>query len=235
MSETRLGRPLTKEEFEQLLQRAVERQELAASRAFTVEELVEAGQELGLDADTVRGVYREHQQELSQPAGRQRPFDSKLRLYKDAITFRLTMPPALNNQVSAGVQTAVAAGFAGWFATFSPPTPAIAGVAALVLAFGYFRVRSACSVRELRLGRDGSGLLIRFRRGRGRGIPLKAGQVHARLAERVVEGRHHTRRVPHVALDHGTDTYELLEGYSPAEHAWAVQEIERWLGRPPGS
>jgi hypothetical protein len=99
----------------------------------------------------------------------------------------------------------------------------------------FFKVRSAWTTRELRLRRDGGGLLIRFWRGRGKGIPLQPGQVHARLAERTVRSQNTSRRVPYVALDHGTDSYELLEGYSHAEQVWAVDEIERWLGRPPSA
>lgn len=32
-----------------------------------------------------------------------------------------------------------------------------------------------------------------------------------------------SRRVSFVALDHGTDTYELLEGYTVAEQIWSSE------------
>jgi hypothetical protein len=40
--------------------------------------------------------------------------------------------------------------------------------------------------------------------------------------------------VEFLALDHGTNTYELLEGYTHPERAWALAEIERWLGHGGG-
>ena len=102
MAEEELARKLTPEEFEQLLRRAVQRQADAEPGTFTVEGFVEAGHELGIDADTNR---------------------------------------------------------------------------------------------------------------------------------RMVAGRRTARRIAYLALDHGTDTYELLETHSHAEQAWAAERFERWLGR----
>ena len=112
-----------------------------------------------------------------------------------------------------------------------PPTAlAIAGGVGTVI--GLIAVQAARTTRQLVLKRDGSGLLVRVRGGRHKGIPLQAGQVHARLAIREVRGQQgDISRIPYVALDHGTQTHELLEGYTHVEQAWAVDEIERWLGR----
>ena len=86
-------RTLSRVEFEQLLQRAIERHAKDGPRTFNVGELVEAGHELGIDAETVRSVYQEHQSKLSRPRVRQRPFDSRLTLAREGDTFTLTIPP----------------------------------------------------------------------------------------------------------------------------------------------
>jgi hypothetical protein len=65
----------------------------------------------------------------------------------------------------------------------------------------------------------------------GKGVPLRAGQVHVRHAEWILEGTTSTRRVPYVALDHGIHTYALLDDYSYPERVWAVETIRRWLGQ----
>jgi len=227
-------RTLSRVEFEQLLQRAVERHAKDGPRTFSEGELVEAGRELGIDGETVRAVYLEHQREQAQvmrPPQRQRPFDSKLTLVRDD-TFTLTIPPRTSFKVAAVlVPVLFAAMLAGVLRIVaSPVVPAIVGgVGALI---SLIVIQAARTTRQLVLNRDGSGLLVRERGGRGKGIPLHAGQVHARLASREIrDSQGHVSRVPFVALDHGTQTHDLLENYSHAEQAWAVDEIERWLGR----
>ena len=93
---------------------------------------------------------------------------------------------------------------------------------------GLFGIRAAHTRHQLRLRRDGSGTLERWLDGRGRGIPLRAGQVQVRIGERGI-GADGRSRVAFLAVDHGTDTYEMLVGASHPELAWAVAEIERWL------
>jgi hypothetical protein len=231
-------RTLSRVEFEQLLQRAVERHAKDGPRTFSEGELVEAGRELGIDGETVRAVYLEHQREQARdeartlrPPERQRPFDSKLTLVRDD-TFTLTIPPRTSFKVAAVlVPVLFAALLAGVLRIVaSPVVPAIVGgVGALI---SLIVIQAARTTRQLVLNRDGSGLLVRERGGRQKGIPLQAGQVHARLASREIrDSQGHVSHVPFVALDHGTQTHDLLENYSHAEQAWAVDEIERWLGR----
>lgn len=228
-------RTLSRVEFEQLLQRAVERHAKDGPRTFNEGELVEAGHELGIDAETVRAVYLEHQREqgreLRQPT-RQRPFDSRLTLAREGDTFRLTIPPRTATKVMAVVMPLLFAGMLAVImrAGFPPLALAITGGIGAVISL--IAVQAARTTRQLVLKRDGSGLLVRVRGGRHRGIPLQAGQVHARLAMREVRGQQgDVTRIRYVALDHGTQTHELLGGYTHAEQAWAVDEIERWLGR----
>jgi hypothetical protein len=220
-------RKLTKEEFQQLLQRAAERHTLSEPRDFTVAELVEAGRELGIDAATIEEVHREHERELALPR-RQRPFDSLLRVDRGE-TFRLIMPASHERLGGAVLRTVTAAGL-GVVASFSPfPWAMKVALWGIAVVIGYFSIKSARTTRELRLQRDGSGVLARVVGGRSRGVPLRAGQVQVRVAERTITNKYGSRTVPFLALDHGTETHTLLEGYSHAELAWAHEEIDSWL------
>jgi hypothetical protein len=220
---------LSKEEFEQLLQRAAERHTLAEPRDFTVAELLEAGRELGIDEQTVLAVHAEHEHERATPARRPRPFDSNLDLRRGGDTLRLVVPPRPGTQVAKVVRGLAGAALALVLGAAMADSlgAAIGGLIAAGVLF--FSVRSARTRRELRLRRDGSGLLVRFVGDRGRGIPLLAGQVRVRLAERTVSRRYGSTQVEFLALDHGTETYELLEDYSHPERAWVLEEIEGWL------
>jgi hypothetical protein len=221
---------LSKEEFARLLQIAAERHTLAEARDFTVAELLEAGRELGIDEQTVRAVHAEYQREQLMPPGRPRPFDSRLELHRDGDTLRLIIPPRPVTQVvkvvrgvaAAALAVAVAASVTEW-----------SGVVGALIAAGvlWLTIKSARTQRELRLHHDGSGLLARLVGGRGRGIPLLAGQVRVRLGQRTVASRYGATQIEFLALDHGTETYELLDDYSHAERAWALEQIERWLQR----
>src|SRR5688500_16094371 len=127
-----LRRTLTKEEFEQLLQRAAERHTLGGPRDFSVDELVEAGKELGIDAGTVREVHQEHERALARgaalPPARPRPFDSRLQLTKqgghegghDGDTLFLVIPPS-TSRLKAGVLTAVMGSAVGFAAALGAP------------------------------------------------------------------------------------------------------------------
>jgi hypothetical protein len=228
---------LTKDEFQQLLARAAERQGEHGPRDFTVAELVEAGQELGIDAQTVREVHLEHQRarerDLARPAARLRPFDSILRLDREGDTICLTIPPRRSEKVMAVVLTLLgAAGVAG-VASTSCPWWLVGLFGVVVGVISLISIRAAQTTRRLRLHRDGSGALItQVGSGNpGKRMSLQAGQVHARLDVRVRQTKEQTTRTPFVALDHGTETHELLVGYSHPEQAWVVDEIERWLGR----
>jgi hypothetical protein len=224
-------RTLSRLEFEQLLQRAVERHAREGPRTFDEGELVEAGRELGIDAETVRAVYLEHQRELQRPPTRQRPFDSRLTLEAAGDTFTLTMPPRTASRVFAVIVPALVAGMLAGLMRAGAPTTMLAVMGAIGAIISLIVVQSARTTRQLILDRDGGGLLLRQRGGRRKGIRLQAGQVHARLATREVHTQQGIRQVPFVALDHGTETHPLLEHYTHAEQAWAVDAIERWLGR----
>ena len=223
-------RTLTKEEFQRLLQRAAQRHTTTEPRIFTEQELIEAGQELGIDSVVVHQVYQEHQRELTRPPGRNRPFDSKIMLEKSGDTLYLTLPPE-TRKVTAALMTGAVSALVAGIAALGAPELLIAGAGGGSALVSYLTIRSARTTRELRLNRDGTGVLGRFIGKKGRGTPLVPGQLHVRLASRTVgDSQSGGGRVDFLALDHGTETFELLHGYSHAEQAWVKEEIERWLG-----
>jgi hypothetical protein len=185
----------------------------------------------------VREVHLEHQRarerQLARPPLRERPYDSILRLDLNSETFELSMPPRASSKVFAILFTLCSFGFVGLCAYLAVSPLVVTGAAVVAAGLSYLSIRDSETTRQLRLHRDGSGLLVSRVGGRdkGRGTPLLAGQVHARLDFRTVQDKDFTRKIPFVALDHGTDTYRLLEGYSHAERVWAVEQIEHWLGR----
>jgi hypothetical protein len=201
-------------------------------RAFTEEELVEAGHELGIDTATMSDVYAEYQRELARPPARQRPFNSSLVLDKSGDSLRITIPPRTSTKVKATLKIALFGGVLSATVIGQLPWLAVAIAGSYAAVASYLSIRQARTTLEIRLGRDGGGVLRRFMgNGGGRAIALLPDQVHVRLAERMVRGQLGPRKITFVALDHGTDTYELLHGYTLAEQTWAVEEIERWLGR----
>src|SRR5687768_10706187 len=151
---TALRRTLTKEEFEQLLKRAAERHTLDEPRDFSVDELVDAGAELGIDALTVRQVHREHELERqrshSGPPARQKPVGSKLELEKDGDTLYLRIPPT-TGRLTAHAVTAGMAGIVATIATMDLPSPFLMTFGAIGALTAYLSQRSARVRRELRL------------------------------------------------------------------------------------
>lgn len=224
-------RTLSQAEFQQLLQRAVDRHTTQGPRTFTVDELVEAGRDLGIDPQTVQLVYQEHQRELSRPPVRQRPFDSALTLHHSGDGMVLRIPPSWSSRWRAYLIPPVLGAIVAFLGAIGAPRLLSLGAGALAALASYLLIRAARTVRELRLFRDGSGMLVRVIGKRAKGIPLYAGQIHARVATREVHGQNGVHRYQVVALDHGTETHDLLSEYSAAEQAWAADEIERWLGR----
>jgi hypothetical protein len=230
-------RALTKDEFQLLLQRAAERDVHQEPRLFTLSELVDAGREIGIAPTSVQEVYAEYQsghQHLSRR--RAPPLGLRFHLVSTGDSLRLVQSQPRNaTNLATRVLTAVASGaVVGMIASFMELWVAtLVGSAVAVTAFAHFTLRGRKFGHELRLWRDGSGVLMRYLGNQTETFPLMAGQVHARTAAKIVNANDQTWSVPFLALDHGIQTFELLENYSPAELAWAAQEIESWLGRRP--
>jgi hypothetical protein len=228
-------RALTKGEFEHLLQQAAARDVLREPRLFTLAELVAAAQEIDIDPVSVEEVYGEYQRAQAQmvPA-RQPPLGTRVRLSKADDVLQILVPPLRQPYLS--LKTAGLSGFAslpsvGLLALGMPGLALLSMSAVPIVAFFVDRAgRTPGQVLQLR--RDGSGILMRFRRQTTtESHTLVAGQVHARLARVTEQTNEGVLTFQFVALDHGTQTHALLEGYSHPEQVWVIEEIERWLGR----
>jgi hypothetical protein len=223
---------LTQEEFQNLLQRAAERDVFREPRRFALGELVDAGREIGIDPITVQEVYGQYHRLLQRPRQvHQRPLDSELSFNCDGDFLQLIVPesPCIRGLQVGGPLAAVMGAVAASWAGVDSILCAIAAVtvSAWILVSEW---ATRIAGHELRLRRDGSGLLLTFKGRTTKSYILRAGQVHARL-DAVPDSQHPSVTRRFVTLDHGTETHALLVGYSYGELAWAVETIERWLGR----
>jgi hypothetical protein len=229
-------RTLTSAEFEHLLQRAAEREVYREPRLFTLGELVAAGQEIGIDPRSVEEVYAEYRQRAVQPQRpvRQPPLGASTQLYKRGDVLQVVVPPVRYRNNRWGVAMLMASvmlvAFPLCLGDYSDVVLPIGAVVAALAGFGWWR-GTRYPGHELRLFRDGSGVLMEFAGSRTKSYPLIAGQVHARLATEVERSEDNVSTIDYVALDHATQTHGLLVGFSHAERAWVVDEIESWLGR----
>jgi hypothetical protein len=229
-------RTLTTAEFQHLLQRAAERDVYREPRLFTLPELVAAGQELGIDPRSVQEVYGEYQQQAARPLRpvRQRPMGSHIQLHKRGDVLQLIIPPLRNRN---GVEGAASLGAAAVLGVMAYGYDEMSFVA-LPFMFAFIALGIYLLIRprqtsggELRLFRDGSGVLMEFRRGTTKSYPLIAGQVHARLTSVTENTQSGPETFHYLALDHATTTHALMADFSHPERAWVVDEIESWLGR----
>ncbi len=102
-------------------------------------ELVAAGAELGIDAETVREVHGEH--ERTGPAARPRPVGTVLRLDTAGDDFTLTIPTLTSWKVAAAIVGSGGVFLAGMIA-FQTPNPLFMAMAGLVgVLSGYLGVR----------------------------------------------------------------------------------------------
>jgi hypothetical protein len=221
-------RTLTKVEFEQLLQRAAERDVFREPRLFSLPELVAAGEELGLAPASVADVYAEYQHELQRPPARPRPVGSNLWLQKSDDILFLRVPPS---RLGLGKKLAIAGApigaLYGALAT-GHPLWALGPATAFLGSMTMHWLDTRLPGYELGLHRDGSGTLTRLLGWRRHTLHLVPGQLHARLVAVTADDG---RRTEVMVLDHGTRSFQTLEFYTHVEQAWVVEEIERWLGR----
>ena len=231
-----MSSPLTKEELEHLLQRAASRSVFREPRIFSLPELVAAGEELGIDALSIQEVYAEYQQEQQRPPPvRQRPVGARIALQRGADSLSIFVPAPRPNiwrrlgYVGGGGLALL--GLASFGAGLVPwPLLLLAGTLTLGGVYCLWHWDRA-PAHELRLHRDGSGVLLQSSGFGTDSFPLLPGQVHARLATVTESDPEGTQMRTVVALDHGTQTHRLMDWYSYAEQAWVVAEIEHWLGR----
>jgi hypothetical protein len=226
----------THAELVEVLQRAIALK-AARDRGYTPAELAAAAAELGIDAGLAEKAVAELDARRSRQAAAPRPFDTRLELEVEDGRFHLHVPPARPGARMLGPLAFATAWFsflAFWtsgaargsllFAAFSLPFW-LAGLA-MVRRF----VFPLFQVTTLDLG-PGGGRLETKPLGRRR--DLRPGELRARLGPHP-QSRHQDEETSPpsetiVLLEHGTETFPLLEGWSDAEKRWIAAELEAYL------
>src|SRR6266511_4564 len=223
---------LNEREFAELLKQAVTRESSDARRPFTREDLLKAGEELGLQRDVLETAYTEHVARRREHS--LKPPDTSIELEKvgDKLTlfvprrgFRgsqlTTLGLALFMVAFIIFWTAGALRANVWFAALSAPF----WITAFYMIFAV--VRSAWQRVWLEL-RPERGLLVCTPFG-----------PRAELRPEFLSVRQGVRPPSHfrsdlpvgssVILEHGTRTFFLLEGFSDVEQRWIFVELNAWL------
>lgn len=215
---------LSDQEFRAVLKRTIEREAAAVERDLQLQDLLEAGRELGLSAESLTRSFesdverRRHLERLPRPAG----CATTIEVSDGEMTIDIPRTgPRLELIGQIGVGIAFIGIFAhgsekGWLWIF-----AVAGAWAIVQAF--FRML-ACT--RITLGTDTGRVEralgpIRWKRS------IDAGHLRARVEKGNKDGASNLEP-DHVGLDYGKHSYRLLEGYSLAEREWVVENINGW-------
>jgi hypothetical protein len=232
------GPKLSQQELTAVLRKAAERESLEGPRAFTAEDVVAAGRELGLARGTVEAVLAEHLARKNDLTLVPRPFDTRIMLDVSPDRFVAHLPargPNLQAVTRIGLSALVLPFIAFWTdAVLSQDAPAVMAVMALpfwaaglsMLGSG---IGSMLTSQRLELTRA-EGRLVSQPFGVTR--RLRPSELRPRL-DRIRINRQRVGAeavsIPVLAIDHGTRTYRLLPGFSEAEHRWLKSELERWL------
>jgi hypothetical protein len=227
----------THQELEALLQRGVTLQAKASERSYTIDDVVGAARELGLDPSLVRRTAEAHLERRETRTTTVRPFDTRLIVQVENGTLTLVVPPVpFRGKHLAPLGfiafwcafitfwTTGAAKAGGLFAAFSIPFW-LAGIGMLG-RFGLPLLRET----TLTLGPSEGQLTTRpF----GRTRRLRVPELNPRIGDHTRYRHEETsvRGAPATALllEHGTETIALLDGYSPQEQRWVLEELQAWL------
>jgi hypothetical protein len=214
---------LSDQEFRAVLKRTIEREAATGGRDLQLQDLLEAGRELGLPTEGLTRSFenyverRRHLEHLSRPAG------CATTIAVSDGQMIIDIPPSgprlkFLGQIGVGIVFIGVSTHAAerWLRIFS-----VVGVWAFVQAL--FRMFAATRIT---LG-TGTGSLER------RLGPLRwkkaVDTLHLRArVERGNKGGESNLEPDHVALDYGKRSYRLLEGYSLAEREWVVENINGW-------
>jgi hypothetical protein len=226
----------TRQELETIVRRSVARQADVSDGSYTIDEMVEAAQELGVDPVIVRQTAEAHVARREK-AVVVRPFDTRVTVQSDGGTFQLVVPrlPFRGKHVAHLGFTAFwfafltfwtkgAAKGGGFFVAFSIPFW-FAGLAMLRRS-----VLPLLQKTTLTLG-PAEGQLVTAPLGRRR--RLRVTELRARIGDHARD-RHEGMAVekgnePAVLLEHGTETIALLDGFSRQEQEWVLAELQAWL------
>ncbi len=232
------GRKITESEFKEILQRAAELDD-AEKPEFTPGDLREAARELGVSQTALDSALNERLAANDEAAAlaQVRPHDTAITLRSVPNSLSLTVPPlGVRGGTLAGIGASLfgicfmafwtwgAAHAGGVFALFSI-LGWIACLRGLAASIAQMAVRT-----ELTLTRQ-KGMLTRRIGPFAHRAWLDPLHLTPRLDEGIRTTRGSTTRNPYLELGHGTQTYDLLTGFSAAEQEWVLAELRRWLKR----
>ena len=164
-----------------------------------------------------------------EPTGQRRtrlgPSGVRLDMAEDTLVLTI---PSRTSKVAANVVSAVIAGIVAATAAVAVPWSYLLLVTTAGALISYLVLRQAHTRQELRVSRDGSALLCRFRGTRGRAVPLPKLQValESRLVGDETQGY---RKQEFITAHHGPHRHELLHEATHEEKLWVVEELEQWL------
>jgi hypothetical protein len=234
----------THEELVALLERSIALENAARDRVYSREDLVLAAKELGVGAEVMERAIDERRARLAAIRRAPKPFGTKIELSTENGRFELRVPPLPPTSASVGpaVFTGTWLSFIGFwttgashagffFAAFSAPFwLAGFGMAARV---GLPLVRS--TTLSLGAGGAGGGVLSTRPFGKKRPLSVEALRVGDEDRMKAVQPGSgmsaQTQSSRALVLEHGTETFYLLEGFSDAERQWVRAELETWLAQ----
>jgi hypothetical protein len=229
---------LTYDEVVGLLRRATVLQREQDDREFTRGELLEAARELGLSEGVVTRALETRSARREATALAPRPFDTRIALEVTDERLVLDVPPT---RFSAKVLPGL--GFtAFWFAFMAFWTQGAARGSAVFAAFSIpFWIVGALSLwrvvrplvrkTRLELGPEKGRLEIRpF--GRRRELLSRVLTTRVGTIESVLDSQNRRQpSIPVLVVEHGTETFNLLEGYTDQERRWVDAELKAWIAQ----
>ncbi len=225
---------LSYEEFVSLLQRSTALENRRGPRTFSKDNLLKAASEMGVDQKAAAELVDLHLARRAAVEVASRPFDTRIQFTSNPETLTLTIPP-----LPPSARTLAPLGFSafwlafvafwtrgamrgGWmFTAFSIP---FWGVGLLT---AWRSVMQLLQTTRLSLDREGGSLQVRPM---GRTRSLRTAEINVRIGDHVRAGQDGDRGpVPALLLEHGTETFPLLAGYSDREQRWLESELRAWL------
>lgn len=221
-------------ELTSILQEAAELEAREDRRELTHADLAQAGAELGLQPESVQRVAARHLARRAAPTVTiDKPFDTSIKLDTGQDHFVLEVPAVRSlkafRALAGGVVVAAVAAGMTTAAVLNEAYPALLGTVPIVATGVYIAMRGLASLTGIRLELDRTHGRLTRRVG-GRPVRLVTEHVRPRLGE-APPARPNEPASQVLALEHGTQTYVLLEGHSEAERRWVKDQLERWLAR----
>lgn len=229
---------LSYEEMVAVLQRSTAMQSRIGSRAFTKRDVLRAASELGIDQAVASEVVENHLARRSSLEIAPRPFNTRLHLTVAPEILELTIPP-----VRPAARILAPLGFVSFWLVFmafwtsgallrggglSAALSIPAWAAGLTMAWRL--LMPLVQGTRLRLHRDGGSFRVRpF----GRTRKLQTSRLVPRIGDHMryrIEGLgFETKPGTALLLEHGTETFALLDDYSDQEQRWVESELRVWL------